>query len=114
MKILLDHNLPHKLRPLLPGHGVFTAKWMGWDSLANGVLLGAAAAAGFGAMLTVDKKMHAQNESATLALAVICLEAGSNKLADIQPFLPFVLPVLAGPLPPGFYFIKGDGTVVRP
>lgn len=54
MKLLLDENLPHKLRQHLPGHEVYTVAFMGWSGIRNGELLARAAAAGFEAMLTVD------------------------------------------------------------
>jgi predicted nuclease of predicted toxin-antitoxin system len=31
MKILLDENLPHELRRLLPGHDAFTVAYLGWS-----------------------------------------------------------------------------------
>jgi predicted nuclease of predicted toxin-antitoxin system len=31
MKVLLDHNVPHELRPLFPEeHDVYTAQYLGW------------------------------------------------------------------------------------
>lgn len=42
MKLLFDHNVPHKLRGSLLGHQVRTADEMGWAVLENGQLLHAA------------------------------------------------------------------------
>lgn len=53
MKILLDENLPHKLRHELLGHDVFTVQYQGWSGLKNGALLAQAAASGFEAMVTM-------------------------------------------------------------
>ena len=39
LKVLSDHNVPHKLRRQLPGHEVLTAEEMGWAELINGQLL---------------------------------------------------------------------------
>jgi hypothetical protein len=39
MKILLDENLPHKLRHEIIGHEVFTVAYMGWSGIENGKLL---------------------------------------------------------------------------
>jgi predicted nuclease of predicted toxin-antitoxin system len=39
VKVLFDHNLPHKLRTSLDGlgkHAVVTASYMGWGDLKNG------------------------------------------------------------------------------
>jgi hypothetical protein len=36
MKLLLDENLPHRLRPLLVGHEAFTVAYMNWQGIENG------------------------------------------------------------------------------
>jgi predicted nuclease of predicted toxin-antitoxin system len=54
MKILLDENVPHRLRHFLPGHDVFTVTFMGWESYANGSLLRMAGENGFDVLLTKD------------------------------------------------------------
>ena len=51
MRVLLDHNLPHKLRTNLgtPGkHEFVTASYMRWGDLKNGELLRAAEERGKG------------------------------------------------------------------
>jgi hypothetical protein len=57
MKLLLDENLPHRLRPLLVGHEVFTVAYMQWAGIENGALLALAAANGFDALITKDNGM---------------------------------------------------------
>ena len=52
MKLLLDENLPHRLRPLLLGHEVFTVAYMNWKGIENGSLLALAASNGFYALVT--------------------------------------------------------------
>jgi hypothetical protein len=47
MKLLLDENLPHRLRLLITGHDVRTVSYMGWSGVENGELLSRAAADGF-------------------------------------------------------------------
>ena len=45
MKLLLDENIPHEIRPLLvPMHDVFTVAYLGWSGTENGDLLTLAAA----------------------------------------------------------------------
>ena len=39
MLLLLDENLPKKLKKDFPEHKVFTIKERGWNGLKNGVLL---------------------------------------------------------------------------
>ena len=55
MKILLDHNAPHQLRRVLPGHEVHTAAYLGWRELENGELLEAAASHGYDVVITCDQ-----------------------------------------------------------
>ena len=57
MRILLDHDLPKRLRGLLPAHEVKTAREMRWDTLKNGALLDSAARSGFNAALSMDKNL---------------------------------------------------------
>jgi hypothetical protein len=54
MKLLLDENLPHKLRELLVPHDVFTTAFMGWAGMRNGDLLALTAQNGFDALLSLD------------------------------------------------------------
>lgn len=55
MKLLLDENLPHKLRTLLSGHDCYTASWMGWSGIENGALLRLAADHPFDAFISTDR-----------------------------------------------------------
>ncbi len=95
MKLLLDENLPHRLRPLLIGHDVFTVAFLGWDGTENGALLARAAAEGFDAVLTKDNGVAYQQNPMTLPCAIVILQAPSNALADIAPLVPELLRVLA-------------------
>jgi hypothetical protein len=73
MRILLDENLPHRLRLLLPGHDVRTTAYQGWGGLQNGALLKAAEEGGFEAILTVDQGIRYQQNriNSTVALVVL-------------------------------------------
>jgi len=73
VRILFDHNVPKKLRSLLPGHYVITSREMGWDTLKNGDLMTAAEGSGFEAMVTGDKSISYQQnlEGRKLALVVL-------------------------------------------
>jgi predicted nuclease of predicted toxin-antitoxin system len=42
MRVLLDENLPHALKRLLPGHTVGTVQEQGWAGIENGKLLAVA------------------------------------------------------------------------
>jgi hypothetical protein len=98
VKVLLDNCVTHDLRPMLSGHDVVTAKCMGWDQLTNGALLAAAAAAGFHAMVTVDRNIQYQ-QAPPLPVAVIFVVAPTNRIEDIAPLVPRVLLALASLVP---------------
>ena len=57
MLILFDHGTPKGLPRALPGHTIDTAQARGWDTLSNGALLNAAEDAGFGLLLTTDRRI---------------------------------------------------------
>ena len=97
MKVLLDENLPHELRPLLmPMHEVFTVAYLGWTGIANGRLLSMAAADGFGVLVTTDRGYEHQQNLTRLPCAVVLLLARSNKIDDVRPLLTPLLLALDG------------------
>lgn len=71
MRILLDENLPHRLRLLLPGHEVRTTSYQGWAGLSNGALLKAAEDAAFDAILTADQGIRYQQNRKNSRVALI-------------------------------------------
>jgi hypothetical protein len=91
MKVLLDENLPHDLRKLLPGHDVFTVAYLGWAGVKNGELLRRAAADGFDVMITNDNGVPYQQNLQTLAVALIVLSSPSNDIDDLRPLVPDIL-----------------------
>ncbi len=99
MRILLDENLDWRLRRDLPGHEVESVPLIGWAGLKNGALL-AEAEKRFDVLLTMDSNMVHQQNLARLRIAIIALQARSNRLADTRPLLPKVLGLLAN-LQPG-------------
>ena len=96
MKLLLDENLPQKLRHELPGHDCFTAAYMGWGGTENGALLALAASSGFDALLTMDANLEYEQNLTDLPIAVVVIAAPSNDIDDIRPLVPRLLNVLPG------------------
>lgn len=83
MRILLDHCVDRRIARFLPDFAVESASSRGWDRLRNGQLLAAATAAGFDAVLTVDRGIKHQQNPTTLPVAVVVLEAPSLDLATL-------------------------------
>jgi hypothetical protein len=80
VRILLDHNLPRRLRRLLPGHYIRTAQEMSWEEFTNGRLLTAGEEAGFDVLITGDKNLSYQQNLTGRRIALIVLGANSWKI----------------------------------
>ncbi|WP_373515917.1 DUF5615 family PIN-like protein [Persicitalea sp.] len=64
MRLLLDENLPKRLKLDFPEHEVYTVRDKGWNGVKNGQLLKLLIENGFDALLTFDKNLqHQQNFS---------------------------------------------------
>jgi hypothetical protein len=62
MKLLLDENLPKKLKLDFKDHEIYTVTDKGWNGIKNGELLKLMLAENFDALLTFDKNLqHQQN-----------------------------------------------------
>lgn len=99
MRVNLDECLPRRLRLELTGHLVSTVPQAGWAGVSNGKLL-ALIAGNHDALLTVDRNLPAQQQTAALPFGVIVLRAPSNRLEDLRPLVPAILTALTD-LQPG-------------
>ena len=63
---------------------------MGWTAIKNGELL-ALAAQDFDVFVTTDRNLSFQQNLTSLAIAVIVLEAKSNRLAELKTLVPKLL-----------------------
>ena len=79
MKLLLDENLPERLKEDLPDHQVFTVKELGWISFRNGDLLRLMIAKGFDALITVDRNLKYQQNFTKYPIPVIVLRAKNDQ-----------------------------------
>lgn len=71
MRVLLDENVPRKLKyRLAPEHEVITVPEQGWSGLLNGELLRAADAE-FEAFITLDRGLEYQQVLRGLSMRVI-------------------------------------------
>ncbi len=99
MKLLLDENLPHRLRSEIEGHDVFTVAYMEWSGVQNGQLLALAAENGFDALITNDQAMEYQQNQSTLPLAVIVMGVKTNNIEAIRPLYPELRDAIANLVP---------------
>jgi hypothetical protein len=75
VKVLLDENIPHDLRPHLAHHGTYTVAYLGWAGLKNGRLLEVAEANGFEVLVTGDLSMPYQQNLTGKRIAIVSLSA---------------------------------------
>lgn len=76
----------------------------GWAGIKNGQLL-TLAEAEFDVFITVDRNLSFQQNLPLFNIAVIVLQAASNRLADLKPLVSEVLAILAT-------VAKGQATTV--
>jgi hypothetical protein len=78
MRLLLDENLPKRLKLNFPEHEIFTVRDKGWNGIKNGKLLELMLADGFHALLTFDKNLQYQQNFQKYTIAVFVLNATTN------------------------------------
>ena len=91
MKILLDENIPKRLRFRIQGRPgiteVRTIKEMGWNGKTNGELLSLLTENEFEVLITLDKGLYKQQNLTKFSITIILLRVKTNKYEDIQPLL---------------------------
>jgi hypothetical protein len=97
--VLLDECVDWRLGRELASHEVKTARQMGWTALKNGELLGLASAR-FDVFVTVDRNLSFQQDIVSFSVAVVVLQAKTNRLADLRPLVPSLLSAIEA-TPPG-------------
>lgn len=78
---------------MLTGHEVSTVQRSGWAGIKNGKLLGLAASE-FDVFLTMDGNLQFQQNLANLPIAVLVVEAASNRMEHLVPLVPDILQAL--------------------
>ena len=93
MRLILDECIDRRLVRDFVGYDVKTVPQMGWASIKNGQLL-TLVEASFDVFITVDRNLAFQQNLPQFDVAVIVLQARSNRLADLKPLVPGVLAAL--------------------
>jgi len=93
MKLLLDECTPKRLSLDFTGHDVQTVEDVGLKGLKNGALL-RQASRDFDVLITVDQNIPFQQNAADLPIAVVILNARSNRYLDLRVLVPRVLEIL--------------------
>ncbi|MCD4736228.1 MAG: hypothetical protein K8R53_09310 [Bacteroidales bacterium] len=87
-RILLDENVPFKLKYRLKKIETFTVRDKNWNSLKNGVLLNNAIKDNFDVFITTDKNLQYQQNISKLNISVIVLNIVLLKWSYIEPLIP--------------------------
>ena len=76
-------------RELVPEFEISTVQREGWSGRTNGLLLEAAAAS-FDVFITTDQGIPHQQNLSRYSIAIVILEAFSNRVEDLRPLIPDV------------------------
>jgi hypothetical protein len=107
VKVLLDECVDWRLARDIVGHDVKTARQMGWSTIENGALL-AVASQHFDVFVTVDRNLSFQQNLEKFSIAVVVLQAKTNRLADLKPLIPSLLAAIESAAPGAPKFISAD------
>jgi predicted nuclease of predicted toxin-antitoxin system len=107
MQLLLDENLPKRLKLDFPEHEIYTVRDKGWNGIKNGELLKLLIENNFDALLTFDKNLQHQQNFVKYTIAVFVLSAKINSYEELTNLTPQVKEYLNNlPLPIGAIIIN--------
>lgn len=109
MKILIDENLPLKLKASFgTEHEVYSVREMQWTGKKNGELLGLMTLEGFDALITMDKNLRNQQNLSKFAIVIFVLLGINNKLETLQEPVPPMLSQIKSEVTSGVILIQKD------
>ena len=109
MRLLLDENLPKRLKLDFSEHEIFTVRDKEWNGIKNGELLKLLLDNSFDALLTFDKNLQHQQNFLRYTLTVFVLTAKINQYAALTKLTPKIKKVLnSGEMPIGPVIISAN------
>jgi len=94
MRLLLDENLPKRLKQDFLEHEIYTVADKGWIGISNGRLLALLVDNNFDALLTFDKNLQYQQNFTKYTIAVIVLHASDNSYITLKELVNKIKDVL--------------------
>jgi hypothetical protein len=94
MRLLLDENLPKKLKLDFTGHQIFTIREKGWTGRSNGILLQLMTEDRFDALITFDQNLQHQQNFKKYTLTVFILVAPDNSYVTLKELVPKILAII--------------------
>lgn len=83
MRLLLDENLPKRLKFDFKEHEIYTVRDRGWNGIKNGELLKLLIDNSFNALLTFDKNLQHQQNFQKYTMTVFVLSASINSYEEL-------------------------------
>jgi hypothetical protein len=105
--VFLDECVDWRLARDIVGHDVKTARQMGSTTIKNRTLL-TLASEHFDVFVTVDRNLSFQQNLDSFSIAVVVLQAKTNRLANLRPLVPSLLAAIESALPGTAKFIGSD------
>ena len=90
MRLLLDENLPKRLKLDFLVHEIYTVRDKNWNSKKNSELLKLLLENNFDALLTFDKNLQHQQNFEKYTITVFVLIAQINTYEELTHFSPLV------------------------
>ena len=90
MRLLLDENLPKRLKQDFLAHEVFTVREKSWNGIKNGELLKLLLENDFDALLTFDKNLQHQQNFQKYTITVFVMSAKMNTYEELKKLTPIV------------------------
>ncbi|MEH6681251.1 MAG: DUF5615 family PIN-like protein [Sediminicola sp.] len=107
MRLLLDENLPRKLKyRFSEAHEILTVPEMGWSGIKNGDLLKRMHEKGLTVLLSLDKNMSHQQNLQKYNVSLLVFEAKDARYGSLVPFVGKVEQLLEKGTIPGLTIIK--------
>lgn len=106
MKLLLDENLPKRLKRDFSEHEIFTVRDKGWHSKKNGELLELLLAENFDALITFDQNLEHQQNFEKYPVSIFVLIAENNTYQVLSELLPNIKTEIEKPLRVGAIKIR--------
>ena len=109
MRLLLDENLPKRLKLDFPEYEIYTIRDKRWNGIKNGELLKLLLEHSFDALLTFDKSLQHQQNFLKYSITVFVLTAKINQYAELTGLTPKIKEYLnKGKMPPGPIIISNN------
>lgn len=88
MRLLLDENLPKRLKLDFQEYEIYTVRDKGWNGVKNGQLLKLLIENEFDALLTFDKNLQYQQNFLKYTITVYVLSATNNSYNELAKLVP--------------------------